>query len=113
MDKLILFLLSFCFVYFIYLITVVSKINKNDKFINSNQALYFKRVYKINLENINIKKFANIISLANSLIISLTLLIIDFFGNLFLKMIIGFIILIPLILLIYHIIGKIYKSKEK
>lgn len=113
MDKLLLFIISFLFVYLIYLITVISKIDKNDKFKNSKQVLFFKNVYKIDIEKINLNKFAHIISIANAFIISLTVTIIELFDKLFIKMMVGFIVLLPLTLLIYYIIGKIYKSKEK
>ena len=113
MDKLILFLVSFVFVYLVYLITVISKVDKNDNFKNSKQVSYFKNVHKIDVDKINLKTFAHVTSLCNALIISLTVLIIQIFDQLFLKMMVGFVVLVPLMLLFYYIIGKIYKSKEK
>lgn len=113
MDKIILFLLAFLVVYLIYLITVISRVDKNDKFKKSTQVSYFKNVYKIDINKLDLKKFANVISLANAFMIALTTTLIDFFDKLFIKLMVGFLILVPLMLLIYHIIGKIYKSKEK
>ena len=113
MDKLLLFVISFLFVYLIYLITVISKIDKNDKFKKSKQVLFFKNVYKINIEKINLNKFAHLLSLSNSFIIATTVTIIEFFDSLIIKMLVGFVILFPLTLVIYTIIGKIYKSKER
>ena len=63
MDKIILFLLSFLFVYLIYLLTVISKIDKSDNFKNSKQVTFFKNVYKIDINNIDLKKFAHVIHL--------------------------------------------------
>lgn len=113
MDKLLLFVISFLFVYLVYLITVISKIDKNDKFIKSKQVLFFKNVYKIDINKINLNKFAHILSLSNAFIIAITITVIEVFDSLILKMLVGFVILFPLTLLIYTIIGKIYKSKER
>ena len=112
MDKIIYFLIVFLFVYLIYLITVISKVDKNNKFKNSKQVLYFKNVYKINIDKLNLLSFAHIISLTNAFIIALTATIINIFDKLFIKMMVCFVILLPLILILYHIIGKIYKKKE-
>ncbi len=113
MDKLLLFSITFLFVYLVYLLTVISKIDKNDKFKTSKQVLFFKNVYKINMDKINLNKFAHIISLSNAFIIALTVTIIEIFDKLLIKMLVGFVILFPLIFIIYTIIGKVYKSKEK
>ena len=113
MDKLLLFIITFLFVYLIYLITVISKLDKNDKFKKSKQVLFFKNVYKIDIDKINLVKFAHILSLSNAFIIATTVIIIEIFDSLIIKMLVGFVILFPLTLLIYTIIGKIYKSKER
>ena len=113
MDKIILFLLSFLFVYLIYLLTVISKIDKSDNFKNSKQVTFFKNAYKIDINKIDLKKFAHVVSLTNAFIISLTVTLIELFDKLIIKMMVGFVVLIPLILLCYKIIGKIYKSKER
>ena len=113
MDKIILFLLSFLFVYLIYLLTVISKIDKSDNFKNSKQVTFFKNAYKIDINKIDLKKFAHVISLTNAFIISLTVTLIELFDKLIIKMMVGFVVLIPLILLCYKIIGKIYKSRER
>jgi len=113
MDKLFLFIITFLFVYLVYLITVIMKLNKNDNFKNSKQVSFFKNVYKINIDKINLNTFAHVISLANAFMIALTVTIIELFDKLFIKMMVGFVILIPLMLLVYYIIGKIYKSKER
>lgn len=113
MEKILWFIGSFIFVYLIYLITVIFKIKKNDKFKKSNQVLYFKRVYKIDIDKLNLTKFAHIIALTNAFMIALVATLIDFFDKLIVKMLVGFVILVPLMLLLYHIIGKIIKSKEK
>ena len=112
MDKLLLFIISFLFVYLIYLITVISKVDKNDKFKNSKQVLFFKNVYKIDIDKINLNKFAHVLSLANAFMIALTVTVIELFDKLFIKMMVGFVILVPLMLLVYYIIGKIYKKER-
>ena len=112
MNKLLIFSITFLTVYLIYLLTVVSKVDKNDNFKNSKQVSFFKNVYKLNIDKINLNTFAHILSLANSLIIAITVTIIELFDKLMIKMMVGFVVLLPLILITYYIIGKIYKRKE-
>lgn len=110
----ILYLGLGCFViiYIIYLITVIFNKRKIKSFLTTNQAKFFINRYKLDIKKINVRKFANSIALANSFIISLTLIATELTKNYYLKILIGIIVLIPLILIIYHIIGVIYKKKE-
>ena len=111
MEKLSLFLMTFLFIYLIYLFAVIINKKKIEKFKEGSQFIYFKNIYKLNPESINMKKFINDIGLANAFIMSLTVIIIDYTDKLIIKMVAGFLILIPLIIGIYHIIGKKYQKK--
>ncbi|MCM1370778.1 MAG: hypothetical protein NC181_02660 [Clostridium sp.] len=112
MKVLYLGILCFIFVYLFYLITVVTNKKKIKTFLDTRQAQYFIIKYKLNKDKIKSRGFANIISIANSLIISITLMVTEIVDNYLLKLLVGIVILIPLILFIYFIIGKIYKKKE-
>ncbi len=83
-----------------------------ENFENSGQAAFIIKKYKLDPKKINKKQFARSIALTNSFIISITFLITDLIKNYILKLLIGFIMLIPLIILGYHFLGQKYKKKE-
>lgn len=112
MEYVLIYIIAFLIVYFFYLVTVVFQSKKSDKFKKSNQVLYFVKRYKINMNKINFKSFVNVLALTNSLIISTAFMATFLVKNLILQLLIGFLLLIPLILFSYHLIGKHYKKKE-
>lgn len=106
-----MFLLSFIIVYLFYLVTVVLQKKKYEEFRKSNQVMYFVKRYKLDANKINIKKFIRIISLTNSLIISLSFTIVIKVSNIYLMILLGFFIMLPLMLICYSLIG-LYLKKE-
>lgn len=83
-----------------------------ETFEKSGQASFIIKKYKLESKKLDKKKFARSIALTNSFIIALTFLITDFIENYIVKLLVGFVILIPLIILGYHYIGQKYKKKE-
>lgn len=112
MKYLILGIIYFVLVYGLYLVTIIFNKKKMKEFLKTKQAQFFIIKYKLNTNKINVKLFANIICLSNSFIITFALLATELVNNYFLKLIVGLIVLIPSILIIYHIIGINYKKKE-
>lgn len=112
MKEVIFSFIVFVVLYLFYLVAVIMKKNKLDKFMKGAEITYLKRRYKLSLNNINKKVLANIIALTNSLIISITILLVVLIDNYILKLMIAFIILVPLIIIAYHIIGTILKKRE-
>lgn len=106
MNYIIIFLVSFLVVYLLYLITVILNNKKLEKFKTSNQAMYFIKKYKIKVNDNNVKKLANLIALANAFIISLTIVILELVSNYILKVLVAFLLIVPLILILYHFIAK-------
>lgn len=112
MEKLMLWITIFIIVYLTYLLFVI--IRKNKKAYNENTYIsYLIRVYKLNESKINMNKLIHVIALANAFIIASTFIIISYPKNFIVKMFLAFIVLIPLQLFIYHILGKILKRGEK
>lgn len=107
------FIISFLIVYLFYLFTVILQTKRYDKFKKSNQVMYFVKKYKIDVNKLNMKKFTNILGLTNSLIISIAFTATYLVDNLILQLLIGLIILIPLIFIIYSLIGNYLKRKCK
>ena len=112
MEYALTFIISFIVIYFVYYLIIVSRKKGLEKFKKGTQVEYFKKVYKLDFKKIDIKDFAKKLSLTNALIMSITITIIEVFKNILLKMLAGFIIIIPLMLLSYKILGESYKKKE-
>ena len=107
------FIISFSIVYLFYLFTVILQTKRYDKFKKSNQVMYFVKKYKIDVNKLNMKKFTNILGLTNSLIISIAFTMTFLFENIFLQLLIGLVVLIPLIFVFYSLIGNYLKRKCK
>ena len=105
MKELTLFIIIFLLVYLIYLVLIILRKNKIEKYKNSTEVRYLEKKYNLEIKKINLKKLSHILALANAFIISMTVTITNIVDNFILKLLVGFIFLFPMILLIYHIIG--------
>ena len=112
MNYLITFIFCFVVVYLCYSLVVIYRKKGFEKFKTSKQLMYFEKAYNINPEQINLKHFARSLALTNAFIIASTCTIIEIFDNLILKLLVAFVILVPLMLLMYKLLGTIYKKKE-
>ena len=106
------FCLIFVIVYVFYLLFVIFNKKKKEKIFSTNQAKLIILPNKLDTSLINKNVFAQVISISNSFIVACTFAISEFFDNYILKLFISFLVLIVLILVIYRIIGIIYKRKE-
>ena len=113
MQYLILFLSIFIIVYLIYLIFLVNRNNALNKFKNGKELTYLKYLYKLNYDKINIKSLANLVVLSNAFILALVVTFVSIFNNFLIQMLVGLVVLIPMILIIYHIIGRYYQKKQR
>lgn len=112
MHYLGLFVASFCLVYVVYFVFIIARRKSLEKLKKSKSMDYFKQVYKINPEKINVKEFANLLGLANAFIIALIVTLVEVFDNVLLKLGVAAIIMIPTIYLVYSFIGRYY-AKDK
>ena len=113
MQNLVLSILVFIIIYLLYLLTVISRKKKLEKFKSNTYVKYLETIHHIDISKVDIKKLANTICLTNSFIIALTLYLVSITDTLYLKLSLALVIFIPLQLLFYHIIGKRYQKKEK
>lgn len=112
MNYLLTFISCFIIVYLVYSAVVIYRKKGFEKFKTSRQLIFFKEAYNLNLEKLNLKSFAQALALTNAFIIAFTCTIIEMFNKLIIKMAVGFVILLPLMLLMYKLLGTIYKKKE-
>lgn len=110
MNNLIFSIIICLLIYLAYVVFVISKPDKLSKFKKGVIISYLVKVYKLDLKKINFKILAHIVSLSIAFIIAVTFYILSFIDNYYFKLVICFIVLILLQLLIYHIIGTIYKN---
>ena len=104
---------AFISIYLLYLFLIVLRKKGLDNFENSTEMLYLKKKYHITVTKENGKALAHTIAVSNALVVSLTLLCVSMIENLPLKIIVAMGVLVPMILLVYSIIGKIYQKKER
>ena len=112
MKYLYTFLFCFIFIYLVYFVVIVNRKKGLESLKKGKQLDFFKKAYNIDFRKINIKSFANALGLTNSFIMALTITIIEIFDNLIIKLLVGFVIIIPLMLIMYKILGNIYQKKE-
>lgn len=116
MDKVILFLIAFIAIFLFYFIFVLRREKYLSKFFEGKEILYLKYRYKIDITDAIKKKLAYSVVLANCLIISLTFSIVITIiqsKNFIIYLLLSLILVIILTLVIYHIIGTIFRKKEK
>ncbi len=112
MEYIITYCIVFIIVYLIYLLFVVKRKKSIEKLKNSLEVRFLINRYHIDIDNMNIRSLSNKIALCNSFIISTTFIIVLFVKHFILKMLLGFVILFPLILISYHILAKSLLKKE-
>jgi len=113
MQDILFSLIIFVVIYLFYLLTVITRPKKLDKLMEGMEVSYLKNRYKLSLIKVNKKKLAHIIALTNSFIVSITVLLVSLIKNYILKLMVGFLILMPSIILAYHLIGLYLKRSEE
>ena len=113
MKYIILFVIVFVIVFLLYLITVIENKRKLSKFSKTNQALLLINRYNLKIDKDNVKEFAVKIALANSLVVAVAITVIELVNNFLLKLLVGFLVMLPLILILYNMIGKSMQKEGK
>ena len=112
MKYLSTFIFCFIVIYLIYFVVIINRKKGLESLKKGKQVEFFKKAYNLDFKKTDIKKFANSLALTNTFIMATTITIIELFDNLIIKLLVGFIILIPLMLIMYKILGSTYKKKE-
>lgn len=111
MDLLIMSLVAFILVYIIYYFLIIKRPKQLKKYRTSKEVLYLETKYDINIDRIPAKTLASDLALANSIIITLTFALSELVDNVWLKLLLIFVLLLVLIVIVYHFIGKVYVHK--
>jgi len=121
MEYLIFFIVLFLIIIIIYNLFVIRKEKALNRMKTNKEVLIFTRLNDIDINKVNFKKMVRLLSLGNAFIISLmatfVLLLKNIITNFYLwilgSALISFVLLIPLIIGIYKLIGKIFKKEGK
>ena len=117
----VLFVCLFILVYLFYYLFVIRSKKAMTKLQDGKEMTFLNRNYHLDYTKLNPKKIANAIALANSFILSFTTVIVcilnDWIKNFYLWllacMLMAFVILFPLIIILYHLIGSHFSKKQK
>ena len=115
MQEIILFILSFLFILVIYEIFIVAKAKKNEKKKKENklpaEVKYLVSKYKFDLKKVDYHRLLHVCALVSSfdmaLIVSLSMLV----ENYLLQLLIVVILVVPVILISYHLVYLCYRKK--
>ena len=110
-QELILFLVSYIVVFVLYRFFIVRKAISEVKKREPFEVTYLVGKYKLDLKKVDYRELLMVISIVSSLDIALVVTIIMLFKNFWLEVIIGFISMIIIILVSYHIVYLVYKKK--
>lgn len=103
--------IAFFLCYLIYFLLVVKNPKQLAKYRHSKEVLYLEYKYNINIDKIPAKTLASNLSLANSVIVAITFGLSEFVDNIWLKLLFVFGVLLVLIIIVYHFVGKAYIHK--
>ena len=109
-NNLFMFFVSFIFVYIVYVLVLKRREKNPEKMMKSTEIIYLKNKYSINFDKLGKKKTRNIIALSNAFIVSFVIFVLAFIPLGIIKLTIGVVILIPLIIGVYHLIGTKLKK---
>ena len=109
------FIGTFLVVYLFYLFHyVIGKKKKYDSRKAPQELLFLLRKYKLDIKKINYKKIMNQIGLICAFDIAFTsTFMFTFVKNIYLSILIGALMLIPLIIITFDLLGKFYIKKGK
>ena len=116
MEELVLFGLTYLFVFAIYQIFIISPAKKRKKKnIKTDKEVfevkYLVTKYKLDLEKISYNQLIQICALVSSLDISIAVSIMTLTKNFILEMLLGFGSIFILIIISYHMVYLFYKKK--
>ena len=115
MRELILFLMSFVFIFIIYEIIIVGKAKKNEKKKKENkqpmEVKYLVARYNFDLRKIDYNKLLHVVALVSSFDMALIVSIAMIFDSYMVQLLIMIVLVVPIILISYHIVYLVYKKK--
>lgn len=121
MSYIMFLVFSFLIVYMMYEVFVIRKERALKKMKKSKDVLILCKLSKLDIEKVNLKKLTRLLALTNASIISimgtlvllLNKLITNFYLWILISSVLALIVLLPLIIGCYKIVGNIVKKEGK
>lgn len=111
MKELILFLSTMIFTYIIYLVFIISKAKRRNSKKKPIEIRYLESKYQIDIKKLNYHKLLQIVGIISSFDIALIVSIVSLVNNYLLSIVLVIFLVIPIILISYHIVGKYYQKR--
>lgn len=111
MQEVVLFLMTYILIFFIYQIFIVRKAKRKNSKKRPMEVNYLLSKYHLDLKKIDYKRLLLIVSLVSSLDISIIVTLVLIFDSYFVKFLVALLLVIPIIIVSYHFIGKYYQKK--
>ena len=115
MKEIILFLMSFLFIFIIYELLIVNKAKKNVRKKKDNkepmEVKYLVSKYKFNLKKIDYNKLLHVVALVSSFDMAIIVSVAMLFDSYIVQLLIMLVLVVPVILISYHIVYLVYKKK--
>ena len=111
MKEFVIFLLSYLVVFFAYQLFVVKPAKKNKKKKQPTEIKYLISKYGLDMKKISYNQLLQIVALVSSFDIAFVCSLIMIPSNFFIRLLVGFISIIVLILVSYHLVYLFYKKK--
>ena len=106
MENLYYSITLFFTIYLLYFLIIVCSKKRLNKYKKSTEVLYLTYKYKIDINNYNIKKVANLLAISSAFILSSIFFISCYIENIFLKFLVVFALVFAFIILIYGVVGN-------
>ena len=88
-----------------------TKATKLDKKKMPNEVKFFVERYKIDLDKVNYRYFLQLIGLTVAFDLSIVIAVMDFISVLWIKCLVGFILMLIVVLLSFRLLGNYFKKK--
>ena len=115
MKEIILFLMSFVFIFIIYELLIVGKAKKHARNKKDNkepiEVKYLVSKYKFNLKKLDYNKLLHVVSFVSSLDMAVIVAVAMLFESYMVQLLIMVVLVVPVILIRYHIVYLIYKKR--
>lgn len=111
MQELYLFMLCFFSIFIIYEIFIVNRAKKKKAKKQPIEIRYLIVKYHLNMKKVDYKQLLQIIALVSSFDIALIVSLSMIMDNYLFQLIVALVLVLPVILISYHFVGKFYKKK--
>lgn len=110
MKEFIIYLVTLGFIYLVYFALIITNKKRKIQYKKSSEIIYLERKYKLDVNKIGMNKLMHILALANAFIIANTMVIINLVDGYLFKIMLGFVVILPMIIGVYHLVGTYYQS---